>query len=595
MSVKRAVRARCGKRPRASGEKNPERDAQRLFERSNLSLPIKIETTEHATADASLSVVKTYHVRPQSWVQFLLTECPELLGGSPGDSYSNFECFWDLYRKIHPSHEIYKAHAQRLSSVVPLCIHGDEGRGLKKSNYLVMSLQSPLGANPRPSKRKCSCDVCLRDRSDLPFGDSPSPSLSGKTKEFVNSIWCNFRGHSYLSRFLLYGLAGWQAKSHPEVPKAMCRLLASDLHELFHKGVEVPGRGLVYGAVIGLKGDMDWHKKCMHLTRSWLHAGQESAGEICHCCLAGNRNFPFEDYSENPRWSQSLLSSRPWSNSNPPSLLSIPFDAAEPPTPEYIIKGDLFHIMKTGCCRDVIGGAVFFLCRKGFFDLEGSSQNLPDRLDRAHGHFKLWCKAESVSPGLRSFSKAFFNIKTMLSAPWSNSKGSDTVLLLRWLSFFLSLQLKHPTIPDNGGHSRLMSVMVQTIEAARTILCLIRQHKLFLHRACGRRLYITIMRFLRGYQHLGKHLLNLSMRSFLQKPKLHALHHVAWTLRCQLLSGGPMLNPECFCCDIDEDFIGRVSRVSRKLDVRQLDKRVLQRQFLKVRALLNKRKRHKLA
>ncbi|CAE7242571.1 unnamed protein product, partial [Symbiodinium microadriaticum] len=76
VSVKRAVRARCGKRPRASGEKNPERDAQRLFERSNLSLPIKIETTEHATADASLSVVKTYHVRPQSWVQFLLTECP---------------------------------------------------------------------------------------------------------------------------------------------------------------------------------------------------------------------------------------------------------------------------------------------------------------------------------------------------------------------------------------------------------------------------------------------------------------------------------------------------------------------------------------
>eukprot|EP00439_Symbiodinium_sp_Y106_P070970 s1132_g12.t1 len=53
----------------------------------------------------------------------------------------------------------------------------------------------------------------------------------------------------------------------------MYKLLASDLHELFHTGVEVPGRGLVYGAVIGCKGDMDWHKKDMNLTRSWLHAG----------------------------------------------------------------------------------------------------------------------------------------------------------------------------------------------------------------------------------------------------------------------------------------------------------------------------------
>ncbi|CAE7650468.1 unnamed protein product [Symbiodinium sp. CCMP2592] len=69
------------------------------------------------------------------------------------------------------------------------------------------------------------------------------------------------------SPFLLYGLAGWQSKSHPEVAEAMYKLLASDLHELFHTGVEVPGRGLVYGAVIACKGDMDWHKKVMNLTR----------------------------------------------------------------------------------------------------------------------------------------------------------------------------------------------------------------------------------------------------------------------------------------------------------------------------------------
>ena len=410
----RTLDARRGKRPRDSADKNPERDAQRVFQKAKLSLPIKIETTAHATLDASSAEVKTYRVRPQSWVQFLLTDCPELLGGSPGDPFSNFECFWELYRMIHPTHEIYQTHAQRLSSVVPLCLHGDEGRALKRSNYMVMSLQSPLGSTPRPSKGKCKCEERLRDRSDLPFGDAPSPALSRKTQKFVDSVWCNFRGHSYLSRFLLYGLAGWQSKSHPEVAEAMYKLLASDLHELFHTGVEVPGRGLVYGAVIGCKGDMDWHKKVMNLTRSWLHAGEKYAGEICHDCLAGNTRWPFEDYSENPLWSQTMFSSRPWNNSNPPFLQSIPFDAAEPPTFEYIIKGDLFHIMKCGCCRDVVGGVLLFLCRKTFFDIEDSSKNLPDRLERAHGNFKLWCAAEHVNPGLRSFTKGLFNVKTML-------------------------------------------------------------------------------------------------------------------------------------------------------------------------------------
>ncbi|CAE7942755.1 unnamed protein product [Symbiodinium sp. KB8] len=119
----------------------------------------------------------------------------------------------------------------------------------------------------QPSKRKCNCEASLRHREDLPFADGQDPSLSRTVKEFMDSVWCNFRGHSYLSRFLLYGLGGVVSKKHPEVPKTMYRLLASDLYELFHTGIEVPGRGRVYGAVVALKGDMDWHKKCMNLTR----------------------------------------------------------------------------------------------------------------------------------------------------------------------------------------------------------------------------------------------------------------------------------------------------------------------------------------
>ena len=90
-----------------------------------------------------------------------------------------------------------------------------------------------------------------------------------------------------------------------------------------------------------------------------------------------------------------------------PSLLGIPFDAAEPPKPEFIIKGDLFHIMKTGCCRDVIGGVVVFLCRQSFFDDCDSTTNLPDRLTRAHGNLSYGALPKVSAQGFIRFLSHF--------------------------------------------------------------------------------------------------------------------------------------------------------------------------------------------
>ena len=42
-----------------------------------------------------------------------------------------------------------------------------------------------------------------------------------------------------------------------------------------------------------------------------------------------------------------------------------------------------------------------------------------------------------------------------------------------------------------------------------------------------------------------------------------------------------------------KDFVGRISRLSRRVDVRTCDKQVFERYFLKVKALLRRRKDHK--
>ena len=394
-------------------------------------------------------------------------------------------------------------------------------------------------------------------------------------------------GHSFLSKWLLFGLGGWIFKSYPEVTHALYSEVCSDLRDLFYNGLRLEDGSTIYGAVIALKGDMDWHKKAMSLTRSFSRVGISGRGEICHLCEAGSPLHPFEDYTNDPNWLPSLFRSRPWPANSLSPFLRIPYD---PTKPEDIIKGDVFHICKVGCFRDIIGGCVIFLCRKAFFDFDGSTKSIHDRVTRAHSSFRMLSRASGFSPGLRSFSMNLFNMKSLMSAPWCNCKGSDSGLLLRWLVFVLRLQIANPVVPNHGGHLDILQIMLQVCTAALQITSTVHSHRLYMPRVCARRLFVDILRVLRGYQVLGARLLNLRIRAFIQKPKLHALHHLALILKDQLATRNPVVyNPEMYACEGNEDFIGRVSRVSRKVNIRLCDLHVLRRHFLKVRALLNKR------
>ena len=313
--------------------------------------------------------------------------------------------------------------------------------------------------------------------------------------------------------------------------------------------------------------------------------GVQNKIEICHSCRAGHQLFPFEDYSETPAWVPTMFYSRPWDRQSPPALGQMNFDLHRP---ELAIAWDPFHVVKVGVARDVIGGTLIFLLRKGFFDDDGDSKNIVDRFSRAHSVFTLWCKAERESPGLRSFTKAFFNMQNLMSAPWCSSKASDTRLLLRWLVWYLRLNIANPRIV---GHHQLLQHMLEVCQSTLDINIL-HHHGLWLERVCAHRLYCCIMTCLRGYAYLGVVAIQHRIRSFIQKPKLHALHHIAYKLRVQLLKGSTLImSPQAHACDVNEDFIGRISRLSRRVGFRLCDKRVCERYFLKIAALLKDRKK----
>ena len=109
---------------------------------------------EHTVEDeiGGKHVERVPYISPKDFFQHLVQKTPDLvLGGSPdfeiGRSF--LKSFWEKYRLFHPSHRIYHYYPNPddWAWIVPMCLHGDEGRGLKKGNTCVITLEPNIGLN----------------------------------------------------------------------------------------------------------------------------------------------------------------------------------------------------------------------------------------------------------------------------------------------------------------------------------------------------------------------------------------------------------------------------------------------------------------
>lgn len=555
------------------------------FTKLGYSLPLEIHQIDHQIMDApDVQKLTTYHVKPLDWMKYWMKEAPELLGGA-GNVFLNFKAFWEAYRVSNPEHMVFSQHGHRLDRVIPLLLHGDEGRAVKRSNFLVLSVESPLGGVEDPTIM-CDCHEKLAGRAEIDDYGEDFEALSGEVLQLARKQFTNFKGHTFLSRWILFGAGGWLYKRHPHIVDEILQVITGNLKTLFDEGFDLDGAPM-FGAVLAIKGDMDFHKKTMSLSRSYANLGDRNDISMCHSCMAGSPGCRFEDFSEAPEWEATMHLERPWPQDNPPVLAQLPYNEL---CPEELLQWDMFHVFRLGVGRDLVGGILIILLRLGFMDYAGSTTNIVDRLTRAHSCFALWCHANSLSPGLRSFTKAYFNLKSLMSAPWASSKGSDTVLLLRWLKHTLSINIINPVVP---GHERLLKEMHQVCDSALD-LGMIHKHKLWMERRCTLRLYISLMTVLRGYQRLAERAISLKIRAFILKAKHHALHHIAVKLRNELRKGATLVpNPAMYSCDLNEDFLGRVSRLSRRVGFKLVHLRVLHRMFFKTTVLIRRRRRLK--
>ena len=88
--------------------------------------------------------------------------------------------------------------------------------------------------------------------------------------------------------------------------------------------------------------------------------------------------------------------------------------------------------------------------------------------------------------------------------------------------------------------------------------------------------------FLKGYSWLARVCWEKKLARFPTMPKTHMLWHVVFKLKSQWEHCGFFENPISMSCASDEDFIGRVCELTRKVSPRQRIRRMLERYLSQV-------------
>ena len=278
-----------------SWKKNCSRAAWNYFYKMKLGWRVKQKIYQQDDGDGN--ILEIPYVPPKELLQFLMTNHPDVLVGgfdSPSERAQHIAAFWEGFSLHHGDHLVYQEHESNLPYVLPLLWHGDEGRGKRRGQTVVVSLEVPIGIETvKPSRKRaretCSCvpPVSLKQK----YGPARR-TVPQHVKEKLELQKTNMKHHSFLQHFPIFIIPS-SINKKTDALFGLLDVFARELKSLFYDGFESNGR-VFCAAVCGGKGDLKWVAKIARLTRSFEHQGRIQDLPCCHECLAGtpNSNMP---------------------------------------------------------------------------------------------------------------------------------------------------------------------------------------------------------------------------------------------------------------------------------------------------------------
>eukprot|EP00439_Symbiodinium_sp_Y106_P035573 s6221_g4.t1 len=342
--------------------------------------------------------------------------------------------------------------------------------------------------------------------------------------KFGQQTGINLQGHSFTTRFLTGVMPKQMYRDSLDVFDNFMVHTMSSLESLYYQGLQLPHGRVLRFLVVGLKGDLPFLAKAGHLNRTFSNirkAPERPTSKplvgCCWMCGAGSPNIPFEDFGTAPRWLGTCGANNALPwHSMPPWFDHVPAHVHE--DRGSFFKLDILHIYHLGVGRDF-----------------GGSSKYPT------GHW---------------------------------SKASDTPVLVQFVFWILQ---QHPA---EVAQSRMLQVMSSASEAIGIFMRELLQAPLWLSPEQAQRAGEASLHFLQCYAKSVDIFYRKAECKFNLVPKLHCLHHLSLGLLDSASTGKAATNPLSYSCFQDEDFIGRVSRLSRRISPKLLVRRTLQRYLI---------------
>ena len=448
--------------------------------------------------------------------------------------------FWERFRASHENHPVFamaEAGSLNLGRCAPLVYHGDEGRGRRRNPFLVTSFFSILGRGIQPG-------------------------LAQKAKKKYLKLLPNFQGHTYTTRFLQATFPK-EVYQQDAVFQALLENVVVQADLMATSGVQNTYRGDTYHAIVlGISGDWSWLIKAGNMSRNFNHTikhPKDTPSGICHICEAGEKDHPFEQiHVRSPSWLSTCYRTNAFKDPSPLlALRHVPDQAAS------LFRFDLWHSWHLGVGKAFVGSAIALLSAT----CPGNSKD--QRMDNLNTQFMAWCKQNSKPPILTRLSKETIGWGSNSNFPVAGwFKGSLTTTFCEFICHKLG----------GGSDDPWLRLAGQAAVAIHDCISGLYKADAFLTPEQALELGEFGLRFLRRYAELARLAAQAGRPLWVLLPKLHILQHIF--LQDLVLASrkyGYVLNPVCWSVQMSEDFIGRNSRVARKVHPSKCAQRCLER------------------
>ena len=392
----------------------------------------------------------------------------------------------------------------------------------------------------------------------------------GLPRKFLK-LRCNYRGHSLTTRFG-HAFLPKSLYNNATIFQAVVSHAVDESLKMATDGVRDPPTGKPFHMVVlNAVGDWSWLHKIGGFTRSYHNmerAGRQAGAgeskrpvEICQLCRAGQLDVPYEElHTRQPRWLGTLFVDNPWVTT--PSFCRLwhaPGQAAG------LFAWDIFHSWHLG-----VGKAHVSSCLAILSELEAGG-NVDARFEALSQEFIAWSKRERQPRLMAKLSKEFLGWATKKDYPGGSwHKGAITTTLMKFLEYKLART-------DLSADALLPLASEATTTMNLCLQKLYQHDEVFLEPSVASAIGELGLRFLRRFSSLARGAFDEGRCLWPLLPKLHSLHHIFITLVQQAGSQHVALHPLCHGTQQDEDYVGRPSRLSRRVAPQRASERCLQR------------------